>query len=308
MTASADLIALKKTEYFDEISTAYTNKGTLKNLISVGSDVNAEIKQYPLLGILIPTRRYGSEVIQPQQPVTDKVLMTFETWDIPTTLNIIQKHEIDNPDYIPKLVARQANGIVALIEQQIMDGFGLIPTVDANKISPIAISTGYRINGDGTAYTDSSAEAPLTLLGIFKLTEMFEDLGIVMGERYLVVPPYAMYGTNGLLSGADKDRFTSDLYTGDHNLQASNGVYSIMGLKIIVAQGNPNGGLPGTGTSLYGLAFSKETMLANMLIGGDGGSDIWFDNDRRSWVFYHAVRIGVVGQQPATFIKVAIQE
>jgi hypothetical protein len=301
--ANRDLVALYKLRFDNELAIAYENSGALRKLITVGgSDVTGSGVVIPLIGGVTTQRRYGNEYITPIQKLTSKVTMEFESYEVSEGLSYQEQDKIDNPNYIPTTVRLINDGITQRIEQIISNAFNNIPVIDSNVISYDNIENGYRINGDGTAYTNAGGETELTLKGLFKIKEILDNMGVANSERIFYVHPNAWYG---LLLGADSQKMTSIDYTDDKVLSIPGMQYSnFLGMNIVVSQFNPNGGLPASGAGHYAYVFCRDTVLANIKI-GDAGKTMWNDDNTRQWVFYNMVKMGAVGQAPTKFIKVA---
>lgn len=302
MAAQADLVALYKQYYADTIKDTYNNMGELRKLVTNGSETEGINKTYPLMGLQTTYQRFDGETIQPNQPVTSNVVMTFEQWEAAHSLSFVKQYDINNPDYIPALVRRQTNAIVSRVEQIIINAFNAAPVSDVNSLIPTNIDNGYRINGDGSAYTNAGAEQVVSIKGLLKVKEMFDDTGVVVSDRFLYLPSNALYG---LMTGPDKAEFNSYDFSNAKNLSESGMVYNnLLGINIIVGQKNPISGLPASGAGTYGFAFTRDTLLLNI---NDiaASANMWRDDNSQSWRFLASVRCGAVCVQPSTLIKIA---
>jgi len=300
--ASQDFIALYKKKYEDQIKFGYENKGILRKLVTTDTDVSGIDKSFPLIGIQTTYERFGSEMIQPTQPSTSKVVMTFHNEQNDSTLSEVDQHKMSNPTYIPTLVGRQTNAIVNAVERAIVKAMADAPTVDSNEIDVNNIDTGYRINGDGSAYSNTGAEQVLSLKGLLKLKEMYDDMGTVPEERYLYLPANAWFG---LTTGADGEKITNFDYSDSKVLSESGMVYSnFLGLNLIVGQKMAGGGLPSSGAGTYAFAFSRDTIQLNIQEGG-AGAKMKFEEMIQSWLFIAKVRYGCAVVCPSTLIKIA---
>lgn len=302
MAAADNLIALYKQTYIDQIKFGYENTGMLRKLVTVDSDVEGISKTFPLIGIQNSYERFGGEYIQPNQPVTSNVVMTFRNYEATSSLPEVEQHKMNNPSYIPTLTTRQTNAIVTRVEQGIVDAFGAASVLDQNSISMTNIDSGYRINGDGSAYTNTGGEQVLGIKGLLKIKEMFDDMGVVPDDRFFYMPSNALFG---LMTGSDKDQFTNRFYSDSTNLSKAGMIYdNLLGLNIIVAQRSPIGGLQASGAGTYGYAFSRDTAQLNVVEGG-AGANMWFENLSQSFMFIAKVRYGSAVICPSKLIKVA---
>lgn len=302
MAAQDNLIALYKQDYINQIKHGYNNTGTLRKLVTIDSDVNGISKTLPLIGIQTSYERFGGEYIQPNQPVTSNVVMTFKNYESTSSLPEVEQYKMNNPTYISELTQRQSNAIVNRVEQVIVEAFGVANVLDQNSISVTNIDYGYRINGDGSAYTNPAAEQVLGLKGLLKVKEMFDDMGIDPSDRMVYTPSNALFG---LMTGADKDQFTNRFYTDSTALTNSGMIYDqMLGLNIIVGQKSALGGLQSSGAGTYAYAFTRDTVQLNISESGAGAA-MWFENINQSWMFIASVRSGAVVHCPSTLIKIA---
>lgn len=302
MAAQDNLVALYKQMFVDQIKVGYENTGMLRKLVTSETDVEGISKTFPLIGIQNSYERYGSEIIQPNQPVTSNVVMTFRNFESVDSLSEVDQHKIANPSYIPTLTSRLTNAIVNRVEQAIVDALSAAPISDVNSTIVTNIDNGYRINGDGSAYTNAGAETVLGLKGLLKIKEMYDDMGIAYSDRFVYIPSNALFG---LMTGDDKDQFTNRFYSDSTNLSNSGVVYdNLLGLNIIVAQKSALTGLPSSGAGTYAFAFTRDTVQLNIQEGGTG-ANMWFQDNAQSWMFIAKVRYGAVARCPSTLIKIA---
>lgn len=301
MATQADLVALNKQMYADQIAETYMNKGILRSLITNDTGAIGINKTFPLVGIQTTYERIGGEAIQPNQPVTSSVVMTYNTYEATAALPFIEQYKINNPSYIPTLVNRQTDSITSRIEQTIINAMNNTAVLDQNTINITNIEAGYRINGDGSAYTNTAGEQVLGNKGLMKIKEMFDDMGVADGERYLYLPSNALYG---LMTGADKTEFTNSFFTGDYNLKNKGVIYNFLGINIYVAQKNPLQGLPTSGAGTYAFAFTMDTVISETAT-ATPGSNMWIQDSLQSYIFLSNIRLGAVAVAPSRLIKIA---
>lgn len=302
MAAQDNLVALYKEMYDNGIEVSYKNSGMLRKLVTIGNQIVGTGLTLPLIGNQKTYRRYGAEMRQPNQPITSNVIMHFETYDADQTLPFLEQYKMNNGEYVPTAMQLNIDSINQRIEQIIMNAFINAPVLDGNTFNIDEIEKGYRINGDGSAYTNAGAETKLSLSGLFKVKSVFDDMGVMEEDRFFLVKSEHWYDL--LL---EEPKLTNIDYMQDKNLAIPGVIYSnILGMNIIVSQYNPNGGLPNAGSvgSHYAFAFSRKTVQANIKMGDDGDT-VWVDNNTRSWNFHSTVTMGAVARCPSRLIKIA---
>lgn len=296
-----DLLVLNKQLYSDQISSCFNQRGQLRRIVSSNNDVRGIVRSEPIIGIQTAYERFNDEAIQPTQPSTSEVLMRFRNHEAASTLSFKSENEISNPNYIQELSNQNGIAIATRVEQTIIEGMTSVPTVNSNQFNPYDIDNGYKINGDGTPYTNSGGEQVLNIEGLLKLQQMFNDMGTVEDQRFVYLPSDAVFG---LMTGPDKDQFTNVQYTGNYNLMNMGQMYTFLGMTLIVAQGNPFGGLPSSGAGKYAFAFSTDATMLSIQEGGVG-ADMWIGNDNQCYKFIARSRAGFIIRRPSNFIKIA---
>jgi hypothetical protein len=295
--ADENRIALYKDMFSNEIKITYLNDGTLKNLIRNESDVRGKLLRVPLMGRKKTYTRIGGEFIQPQSPVTSYVDMEFKTEEATEDLPEIEVDKMFNPNFIPDTVMLLRNALTTTVEQDIMDSFDAIPVTDSSSINVDNIDNGYRINGDGSAYTNTAGEKVLDFDGLLSIRQMFDDMGIAKESRFLYIPANAL---KGLMRD---DKFINQNYSATKNITVPGSMYNdVFNFNIVVAQKNPNGGLKSSGAGTYAYAFTRDTMQINS---AGLNAKTWFSDERQSHMFLANIKYGIACVKPSSFIKVA---
>ena len=311
---AADIVALYKQTYDDTIAQAYSCRGTLKNYVTVRTNAGQAGTSVtePIMGIVSTYERNGSEVMQPQQPTTANFLLTFKDIETSVLVPATDAPKIINPTYVGELSKRQANAIIANIENKIVQSVFAAPgtttpaVVPASQYTASLLDKSLELRGDGTSRTGGSlVEAdlkPFDFKCLAAIKGVFDSMGVADGERYVYLPTSVI---NLLLQSTN---FTNTQYVpaGVAPLQNSGLMYNILGLTIMTAQLNPNGGLPtGTiGSTAYttGFAFTREALLL-VVDSPNPVTAIWDQYDRNSIAMAARNRAGAVVKNPPQIIQ-----
>lgn len=296
--AAEDLVALYKQMYSDHIKASYELNALLANCITIDTGGAKGIgKKYPLVAARKGYKRSGGEMVQPKQSKTSNVDMTFETFEDSEMLPYSEQAKIDTPNYIPTITKNISNSIIQLQEQAIINALALPATIKASAQTYDNIDYALQLLGDGTSRAgDKLVEADLkefTFDCLIDIKTTFDNMGVALDDRYLYLDSSAI---KILLKD---ERFTNSLYT-DKTLQSGDHIYtSTLGLKIMQAQMNPEGGLPrakiGSTNYVTNFAFTRDAVVMETN-SGTPIADMWDEKKQQSWMFLAAMRCGVVTQ------------
>lgn len=294
--AAEDLVALYKEKYSDQIKASYQLNSVLTNCITIDTGEATGVgKLYPLVSARRGYTRSGGEMIQPKQSKTANVEMKFTTFEDSEMLPYTERAKIDSPTYIPTITKNISNSIIQLQEQAIINALALPATIKASAQTYDNIEYALQLMGDGSnRAADKLAEADLKEFSFDCLIDIktaFDNMGVAMGDRYLYLDASAI---KVLLKD---ERFTNSLYT-DKTLAMSNHVYtSTLGLTIMQAQMNPEGGLPraklGSTNYVTNFAFTRDAVVMETN-SGTPIADMWDEKKQQSLVFLANMTCGVV--------------
>jgi Phage capsid protein len=238
---SSNFINDFRTNYEPAINAAFQVRGTIKQLVTTGTDVKGERHQVSLLSNKKGYIRYGSELPQPTNTHTKQVWLDFETVEKSEFLSEIEINKLDDESFRSIIVENQARYIVGRYEYNISRCVYDVPVIrsrDFRVSNPFLIENSMQIMGDGSDAVDAnnlteSDLKPFSVKCLTRISMIKNQLGILNSEMFVVLSPGAM----AIL--LEDEKFTSSLYSGTTTpLLKDIESYNYMGLNILVAQSN----------------------------------------------------------------------
>lgn len=238
---SSNFINDFRTTYENAINASFQVRGTLKQLVTTGTDVKGEAHKVSLLGNKKGNIRYGSELPQPGNTHTEQVWLTFETVEKSEFLSKIDMDKLDDESFKSIIIDNQTRYIAGRYEYNISRSVYDVPVIrsrDFRVSNPFFIKNSMQIMGDGSDAVDAnnlteSDLKPFSVKCLTRISMIKNQLGISNSEMFVVLSP----GAISIL--LEDDKFTNSLYSGTTTpLLKDIESYNYMGLNILVAQSN----------------------------------------------------------------------
>lgn len=238
---SSNFINAFRTLYDSAINASFNVRGTLKQLVTMGTDVKGESHKVSLLSNKKGYLRYGSELPQPTNTETAQVLLEFETVEKSEYISKIEMNKLADESFKSIIIDNQTRYITGRYEYNISRCIYDVPVIrsrDYKVSNPFLIKNSMQIMGDGSDAVDAnnlteSDLKPFSVKCLTRISIIKNQLGILNSEMFVVLSP----GAISIL--LDDDKFTNSLYSGT-TTPLLKGVesYNYMGLNILVAQSN----------------------------------------------------------------------
>jgi|JI9StandDraft_2_1071091.scaffolds.fasta_scaffold07012_1 hypothetical protein len=254
-TPNTDYLDLARTTYESQLQSDYELIQSLKNMVTVNTDVMGVDHKVGIMGRSKGYERIGSNMVTPTDFYTAETLLTYKNWENIHYHPKTRSYELSDLNVVSALTHDVAASLNAFVEMKISQAVYDVATIKSkawNASDNSLITKSMQIMGDGSDQAGGSLAAgdikPFDLGGLRRLAIIKNQLGIQNNELIVVATPGML---NALLQ---IDQFVNSRYVNDYYpLTKVVDVYSWMGLLIIPAQANVYDSTV-AGTSLFGYA------------------------------------------------------